>query len=106
LPFFTEKYNVLWRVDPLLVNDREIRKDTTPLTDNDFANKHVRKATIGNSNRGIVFSVRPIPRCYMKHSWSNELVVGQSPAGENVSTEAENIVGICHEATTSEDTAD
>jgi hypothetical protein len=52
------------------------------------ANKHVCTATVGNSNRGTVFSVR----C-MQDSWSNELVVGQSPAGKNVSTEADDIVG-------------
>jgi hypothetical protein len=34
-----------------------------------------------------------------------ELAVGQSPAGKNVSAEAEYIVGIRHQATTSEDTA-
>jgi hypothetical protein len=28
--------------------------------------------------------------------WSSELVVEQSPAGNNVSTEAEDIFGICH----------
>jgi hypothetical protein len=39
-------------------------------------------------------------------NWSNELVVGQSPAGKNVSTEAEDIVGIRHQATTGEDIAD
>jgi hypothetical protein len=32
--------------------------------------------------------------------------VGQSPAGRNVRTEAEDIVGICHQATTGEETAD
>jgi hypothetical protein len=30
---------------------------------------------------------------------------GQLPAGKNVSTEAEDIVGICHQAMTGEDTA-
>jgi hypothetical protein len=30
--------------------------------------------------------------------------VGQSPAGKNVSMEAKDIVGICHQATTGEDT--
>jgi hypothetical protein len=35
--------------------------------------------------------------------WSNELVVGQSPAGKKVSTEAEDIVGISRQATTDED---
>jgi hypothetical protein len=46
-----------------------------------------------NRNRGTVFSVRPVPRCYKHDNWSNELVVGESPAGRNVSTEAEDIVG-------------
>jgi hypothetical protein len=32
--------------------------------------------------------------------------VGQSPAGKNVRPEAEDIVGIRHEETTGEDTAD
>jgi hypothetical protein len=59
-----------------------------------------------DSNRGTVFSVRPVPRCYKQDSWSNELVVGQSPAGKNVSTEAEGIVEIRHQATTGEDTAE
>jgi hypothetical protein len=35
-----------------------------------------------------------------------ELVVGQSPAGKNVSTKAEDHVDIHRQATTSEDTAD
>jgi hypothetical protein len=38
--------------------------------------------------------------------WSNELVVGQSPAGENMSKEAENMFAICHQAATGEDTSD
>jgi hypothetical protein len=38
-------------------------------------------------------------------SSSNELVVRQSPADKNVSTEAEDIVEIRHQATTGEDTA-
>jgi hypothetical protein len=36
----------------------------------------------------------------------NELVVGQSPASKNVSSEAENTVGIRHQVTTGADTAD
>jgi hypothetical protein len=51
-----------------------------------------------------VFSVRPAWRCYKRDSWSNELVVTQSPAGKEVNAEAEDIVGIRHQATT-EDTA-
>jgi hypothetical protein len=39
-------------------------------------------------------------------SWSNELVVGQLPAGKNVNMEAENIVGIRYQGMTGEDTAD
>jgi hypothetical protein len=38
-------------------------------------------------------------------SWSNGLFVGQSSAGKNVSTEADDIVGIRRLATTGENTA-
>jgi hypothetical protein len=38
-------------------------------------------------------------------SWSNESFVRQSPAGKNVSMEAEDIVGIRYQATTDEDIA-
>jgi hypothetical protein len=38
-------------------------------------------------------------------SWSNGLLVRQSPAGKNVSTEVEGIVEIRHQATTGEDIA-
>jgi hypothetical protein len=44
------------------------------------------------------------PSAWDLDSWSNELVVRQSPAGKNVSTEAEDIIGIRHQATTGEDT--
>jgi hypothetical protein len=53
-----------------------------PLLSNDFANKHVCTATIGNSHRGVMFSVQSMPRCYKQDSqlkvdsWSNELVTG------------------------------
>jgi hypothetical protein len=57
-----------------------------------------------NSNRTTVFSVRCVPRCYKQANWSNELVVGQSPVGKNVSMEAEDIVGIHHQTMTGEDT--
>jgi hypothetical protein len=36
-------------------------------------------------------------------SWSNELVVRETPAGKNVNTEAEDMVRIRHQATTGED---
>jgi hypothetical protein len=45
-------------------------------------------------------------RCYKQNSWSNELGVGQSLTGENMSVEAEGIVVICHQETIGEDTAD
>jgi hypothetical protein len=51
-----------------------------------------------------VFSVRFVPMCYKQGNWSNELVVGQSSVGKNLSTEVEDIVGISHQATTGEDT--
>jgi hypothetical protein len=59
-----------------------------------------------NSNRGKVFSVWPAWRCYKQGNWSNELVVRQLPTGKDVSTEAEGVVGICHQAMTGEDTTD
>jgi hypothetical protein len=62
-------------------------------------------ATTGNSNRGTVFSVRSVARCYKKDGWSNELVVRQSPADKNVSKKAEDIVGIRDQESTSEDIA-
>jgi hypothetical protein len=58
--------------------------------------------------------VRSMPRSYKQDShsesvtvdsWSNESVVRQPPAGKNVSTEAEDIVGVSHQATTSENIA-
>jgi uncharacterized UBP type Zn finger protein len=58
-----------------------------------------------NSYRVTVFSVRSVPRCCKQDIWSNEIVVGQSSADKNVSTEAEHIVKIRHQATTGEDTA-
>jgi hypothetical protein len=61
-----------------------------------------------------VFSVPSGSRLYnegqLSESWdgswkSNELIVGQSPRGKNVSKEAEIIGGIRYQATTREDTA-
>jgi hypothetical protein len=42
---------------------------------------------------------------FQQDSFNNELVVGQLPAGKNVSTEADNFAGVCHQATAGEDTA-
>jgi hypothetical protein len=47
-----------------------------------------------------------MPKCYKQDTWSYELVERQSPADKNVSTEAEYIVGIRHQATTGEDMED
>jgi hypothetical protein len=57
-------------------------------------------------NRGTVFSLRWLPRCYKQDNWSNELVVGQPPVGKNVSMAAEDIFGFHHQATADEETAD
>jgi hypothetical protein len=69
-----------------------------PLLSSSFTNKHVCMATIQNSNRGMVFFVWSMLRCYKQDSWSNELIVRWSPAGKNMSMEAEDIVGIRHQA--------
>jgi hypothetical protein len=53
-----------------------------------------------------VFSVGSVPICYKQKNWNNGLVVGQLAADKNVRKEAEDIVGIRHQATTREDTAD
>jgi hypothetical protein len=63
-------------------------------------------ATFGNSNRGMVFSLRSMSKRCKQDSWSNDLVEERLPAVKNVSTEAEDIVGIHNQATTVEDTAD
>jgi hypothetical protein len=62
--------------------------------------------TSGNSNRGMVFSVQSVLGCYKQDSWSNELVVRQLQAIQNVSIEADDITGIHHQAVTGEDIAD
>jgi hypothetical protein len=58
------------------------------------------------ATEGTVFSVWSVPRCYKQGSWSNEVVVGQLPATKNMSMEAEDVVVICHQVMTGEDTAD
>jgi hypothetical protein len=55
-----------------------------------------------NSERGMMFSVRSVSRCYKQYNWNSELIVGQSPAGKNLSMEAKDIVGIRHKARTGE----
>jgi hypothetical protein len=49
-----KEFNILWHVDPLLGNDREISNYTTAVT---------RQRPV-NSNRGMMFSVRSLPKCY------------------------------------------
>jgi hypothetical protein len=41
-----------------------------------------------------VFFVQSVLRYYKQDNWSNELVVRQTPAGKNVRTEADAIVGM------------
>jgi hypothetical protein len=59
----------------------------------------------GNSNRVTAFSVRSVLRCYKQKTWSDELVVRQSPACKNVSTEAEDTIRINHLATAGKNVA-
>jgi hypothetical protein len=47
--------------------------------------------------------MRSVPRYYKRDIWSNELVMRESSAGKNLSTEAEDVVGIRHQTTTGED---
>jgi hypothetical protein len=68
-------YNILWLVDPLLGNDSEKTAMQQPLLSNRFANNHVYKAVIGNSNRGTVFSVRSVSICYKQNSHESPLGV-------------------------------
>jgi hypothetical protein len=83
--------NIMWHVEPLLGKDGEIGDHTVAVA---------RQRPL--NSRGMVFSVRYVPKCYKHDSWSNELVVGQSPAGKNVRTEAVDIVEIRYQATTGE----
>jgi hypothetical protein len=46
-----------------------------------------------------------MPKCYKQASCNNEFVVRQSSACKYLSTEAKNIFGIRHQATTGEDKA-
>jgi hypothetical protein len=54
----------MWHVDLLLHNDSEISNYTMAIT---------RQWPL-NSNRGIVFSVRSMPRCYKQDELVGELV--------------------------------
>jgi hypothetical protein len=104
--------NILWHVDPLLGNAGGRSSYTTAIMSNGFKSKHVCTATFGNSNRGTAFSLH-LCRDVMNRtvrvsqlrvaSWSNELVVRQSQVSKNVNTQAEDITGVRHHATTSED---
>jgi hypothetical protein len=87
---------ILWHVDPLLVGDSEISHCTAAVA---------RQRSTSN-NKGKVFYVRSVSRCYKQDNWSNELVLGQSLDGKHVSKEAEDIVWVRHQATAGKDTAD
>jgi hypothetical protein len=76
----------LWHVDSLLGSYCEIGDCTAA----------VARQWSENNDRGMLFYVRSVPRCYKQGRWSNGLFVEQSPAGKNVSMEAEDIVGIRH----------
>jgi hypothetical protein len=54
----------MWHVVPLRGNDREMRKCTTAVT----------RQGLVNSNRGNVFSVLFVPRCYKQDELVGELV--------------------------------
>jgi hypothetical protein len=57
--YYIIKRFILWHVDPLLGNDSEISYYTTTVT---------RQRPV-KSNRGNVFSVRSVPRCYEQVSY-------------------------------------
>jgi hypothetical protein len=57
---------LLWYVDPLLGNDRDLSSYTTAVT---------RQQPV-NSNRGTVFSVRSLPKCYKQVRLVGQLVRG------------------------------
>jgi hypothetical protein len=91
-----------WRAAGSGVAMRSVTTRTVPLQWNTwYHTTHI--------NRGKVFSVESAPRLYQstdgtEMNWSSweSTVVGQSPAGKNVSMEAEGIVG-CHYQATCED---
>jgi hypothetical protein len=105
----SKSVTILWHVDPLLDNDRGISKNTAAVTPTAsrtsmFKRKQLERVT----QEQCFYAVRArdvINRTVNAVEW-NELVVGQSQAGKNVSTEAEDVVGIRHQATTGEVTAD
>jgi hypothetical protein len=66
----------VWQVDPLLGSDREISKNTTAVTEQQLC----------------------------KQACLHSKTV--SPSGKNVTTEVEDIVGICYQTTIGEDRAD
>jgi hypothetical protein len=61
--------------------------------------------TMDTATEEQCFLCVPLRDVIKQDTWSNEFVMRQSPAGNNVSTEAEDIVGIRHQATTGEDVA-
>jgi hypothetical protein len=92
-----EDFNILWYVDPLLGNNREVGDGNVVVARQRPANNNSKRMVFSEqgpkqqlkSNRGRVFSLRFVPRCYKQDNWSNELVVGQSPASKDVNMEAQ-----------------
>jgi hypothetical protein len=88
-----------------LLGNNKVSNYTTAITKKGFTNRSVSTATVGYNNTETMFFVWSMPRCYKQDTWSNELVVRQSPAGKNVNMEAEDIVAIRHQAMTGEEIA-
>jgi hypothetical protein len=57
---------VVWR--PVARQRPRDQQTEQPFLSNALANKHFCKAAIGNTNRGMVFSVWSVPRCYKQAS--------------------------------------
>jgi hypothetical protein len=101
----------LWHTDPLLINDSKISGYTIPFARQWLNSDHMgiptnAKATVDTATVGRCFLCGPCLDVISRTVRSNELVVGQSPAGKNVSTEAGDIIIIHHQATSDEDIAD
>jgi hypothetical protein len=84
----------------LLRNDRERSSYTTAVTGyRIWKHECLHGKNLKQQQRKSVFCAVRAEKLY---AGLNELVVRQSPAGKNMSTEEEDIVGIRHQATTGE----
>jgi hypothetical protein len=66
--------------DLLLGNDCETNNETMPAARQQILDKQQL-----NYNKGMVFSMWSMPKCYNQDNWSNESVVGYSLADKDVS---------------------